>query len=694
LTNKIFLRWSKETVTDFGEFLNKFPDYEKIKVIDEQSKTISSPSNCTFFVKPSLEQLNEIPKMSPFIIITAPGATGKSALSNFLCNEKKCFYWNLANAKIGDNYFIGTISKTFGAENLGYILNKIKNAEIGFVIDAFDEAEISCGWDRIQNFTKEIYEYVKDADKIVITLVARFETAEYLNLILNDMLQYECFYYGINFFNKDSSKIFLLDYLKNILHVSFDHKAKILEIFELLTKIIEENLPSTDIVKYPFYGYAPVIQAIATLIKDSSNLQELENHYKTNKNNNEIIEDIIKRILDREQEKFVTAFINQFDNKNILGNIKLFSPDEQLYYILCYMSKAKIIIDENVLDSGLKGDVIEKYKDSIASFIPQHPFIVNNDSFASPVFMDYTNACLLAKGKYKEISIKSILRDYASITSLFLNFYLSAREPKNIDSNHIGIMHESILAGKNNNNENIAAIYLDETSKTIFNYSSEDEKKIEVNMNGPLYFPYRLRNIVINIKTDVELGAGNDFSINNSEVVLSGNGKIVMKTNSVEIICEDIDKPISLFSDKETIYERNIKIKKIGNGELVVSWPNGKIYPWAQYFQEKFFLDQKNANNALLSLRRILKYFRKDKKDAMARYVDFIHHVAINNNQFNNDMLKYLLDTKVLWKDGALYKMASKEAEKKGVNFTALRNLELNDKLRTYLENFVNNKQV
>ena len=111
-------------------------------------------------------------------------------------------------------------------------------------------------------------------------------------------------------------------------------------------------------------------------------------------------------------------------------------------------------------------------------------------------------------------------------------------------------------------------------------------------------------------------------------------------------------------------------------------------YPWADYYRELDSLEEKTIDNLLLSLRQILKWFRKDRRDALARYADFIHNVAVNDNKLNRKMLEYLLETHVIWRDKGLYKMAHNAAERNGINFASIKNMECNEKLHNYLSNF------
>jgi hypothetical protein len=668
----------------FSDFLELFPNYDRPNLVSGHDPSLTLPSNNDlFFIEPTLRKVYQDSGDSPFVIITAPGATGKSALSNYLCTKRNAILWNLAKAKIGDHYFIGTLTSSFGTTGLSSIITKIQTGKTGFVIDAFDEAEIACGWERIQDFIKEISTGFVSGSKIpTIILIARYETAEYLYLLLEDN-GITCPYFCIDFFDGKKSLEFLLGYIKKS-KPEFNYESKAKEIFEKIAGSLEKQLQTNGSEDSSFCGYAPVIQAIATLIMEESNLQQLENRY-SNDDNSEIINSIIMSILQREHEKFVSQFMNKIGKKAIKN--ELFTIDEQLFYLVCQTSGKTIELIDDIKSLGLSASDISEYLQSIKQFIPQHPFLLNSTHFASPVFRDYCNAILLSKGKYREVVLKSVLQKFASITALFWKFYLSVREKKQIEGYDIGIIYESILA--QNANLTKAAIYdfydKDGRKVTCLRYGKFDSL-FEVNIESDLTFYHHLKNMTIKTAAGLIIDS-TDFSIFNTEIDVSS---LKINAKKIEIICNDVEKIVEVYASK-MVFGDNLEINnKYGKEGLIVSSPDGKVYPWIEYFREKNVLEIKSLATAFMALRKILKWFRKDRYDYIACNAEFIRSVVTNNNPFNLEMLKYLLETHAIWEEQGLFKIAPKESERKGINFNSLKGLNLNEKLKKYLEEFLN----
>lgn len=674
---------------DFKKFISKYPVYNTTcKLLKGTVTEISDvKDDIPFFVEPNFEEIATGNNHSPFVVVTAPGATGKSALSKYLCIKQNALYWNLSKSVIGNNYFIGTISKAFGPGSLSQALSDLSSGKLGFIIDAFDEAEISCGWIRIQGFIEEIKQYTKSSPSHSITIVARQATAEYLRILLEDLFGTNSYYcYRINFFTKEQARLFLINSLKIAgVHPQSSQQKRMFEVFDVIVSGVDNVLSEKrEINEYPFYGYAPVLQAIAVLFRANTNYQELQNEF-IKSDFSELLKTIITNILLREQKKFVEAFIINSSVGGISKAIldKLFSIDEQVYYLAQYVNGLSCNVNEKIKNYGMSGTQIMEYQKSINSFINQHPFLLENNSFASPVFHDYCYALLLAKYEANDSILISINRELPQITRMFMDFYLAETGNK-IDGQHIGILYSSLVSILNS--ETLATIYgKDDDIKLSSPLIPND---IDICGHNGLVFPNLLRNIYINVDRDVILASFNgDFLLYNTEIQTTGN--IIFQGKNLEVICNENDKPILLKSEKSFIYPSDdIVIKKYGSGDFITSFPGGNIYPFVDYHRDIENIEEKNTDNAFLALRQILRWFRRDRRDSIARYAALIDNV-FRGNKVAQEMLKYMINERVLWKDGVFYKMAAKEAERKGINFTVLQSAEGKTQLRTFLDGFV-----
>ena len=679
----------------FAQILSMVCMSGSLELEKDHDPALDIPQKRSFFIQPTLKSKNDFSGKSPFMLISAPGATGKSALGYNLSIEKNGIYWDLSKANIGDNYFIGTLTKSFGVHQLTNVLDLIRNGNITFVFDAFDEAELTSGWDRISSLLKEIIRFVNNEHNASFILLARYETAQYLSLILDDLIGENHYNsYEIEYFSKSTAKEFLYKYLVDKDNKYIQLHDKIDQISTIIFDGIDRAMASKAKAGYKtgFYGYAPVLLAIATLFRQYSSLQELENEYTPESKYNEITATIIENILDREKNKVIDAFKTRLEQQGLPSDqIQiLYSSNEQLSRLIKYISEKKISLDDYYTGS-IDKRIVKEYQKVVQEFLPQHPFIINVNEFSSPAFKDYAYALILSTKihGYDEINID--LDFYSSITPLFWQYYILCRGSDTIDGGHVGIICESFVSGKMHGEDVITAIYdtADGTElSTMIQFDDNKDSqftklKIGSDSGNEVFFPYHLKNTFITTNKELVLGdSENDFTIINTTVNVD---QLRFNCKKVIIRCDDIDKPVTLVAVQKAEYKPILKVEKIGGGELIIYWPEGRRYPWAEHYKEVEAMEEQNIDNLLLSLRQILKWFRKDKRDSIARYADFIENVAVSTNKLNRKMLDYLLEKNVLWKDGGLYKLSHKIAEKKGINFTSMKNVESNDRLKEFL---------
>ena len=62
-------------------------------------------------------------RLPRFILFSAPGATGKTALAQHICYSKHGIYWDLPDSKVAEFSLQGAIQNAIGAEHLSDIVN-------------------------------------------------------------------------------------------------------------------------------------------------------------------------------------------------------------------------------------------------------------------------------------------------------------------------------------------------------------------------------------------------------------------------------------------------------------------------------------------------------------------------------------------------------------------------------------------
>ena len=137
-----------------------------------------------FYIPPAFSDVKTDVKLSSlepkFVLLSAPGAAGKSSLAKYIANRFNAIYWNLAKVKVGTNSFAGSILNAVGAPKYSEFIGDLNAGNVLLVIDAFDEAEIISGRKMINSFIADISNSLSTHTLPTVFLLARTETAQYI----------------------------------------------------------------------------------------------------------------------------------------------------------------------------------------------------------------------------------------------------------------------------------------------------------------------------------------------------------------------------------------------------------------------------------------------------------------------------------------------------------------------------------
>lgn len=134
-----------------GQIFSLNPNFTTIRYIDknEYDNDVYEYVEPTFFEENEDNSNEDNPK---FIIISAPGATGKTALAKHICRKYNGIYWDLPDTKVAEYSFQGTIMEAVGNDKISSFIQSLIDGSSFLVIDAFDEAETGSGRTGIEFF--------------------------------------------------------------------------------------------------------------------------------------------------------------------------------------------------------------------------------------------------------------------------------------------------------------------------------------------------------------------------------------------------------------------------------------------------------------------------------------------------------------------------------------------------------------
>lgn len=327
------------------------------------------------FVEPmmSVFESNDSPRIT---LISARGATGKSAMAQELSRRLNAPLWALGHDK--------AVSADALAARLGAYLGRpdpmsaeaVADVPL-LIIDSMDEARLrvtGVSWDE---YMASLANFVDLGAKLVI--LGRQRTMEDVWYSLAASTD-EIGWYEISHFNGDQQREYVD--LRAMGDAALPAYVDARE--AVLTALNESAEPGLNEV---FAGYAPVLDAAAKLLAPGANYLAVTNDFRSphaGSNRLKVLRQILDTLLTREQSK-VSPLARQLG----LNPGDVFRPDEQVEWLASALLGAPAPSLANYPE-----DRRDEYQEHLRPFLDDHPFR-DGHKWASPVFSSYVGSrCL------------------------------------------------------------------------------------------------------------------------------------------------------------------------------------------------------------------------------------------------------------------------------------------------------------
>lgn len=654
-----------------------------VMLLDASHKSLSLISDEPFYIGTNFKQISSNLN-SRFVLVSAPGATGKSAFGRYVAYKNKAIYWNLAELSIGDGTFQGTLYKALGATKISNYARQLQNGEATLVIDAFDEAEIISGRKNVETFLIEANEFLEESSIPSIILLSRTETAQNIATLFRER-KIPYIHYEIDFFPETNAKDFVLRIATKKRKMSPAIERCVNEYFLQVQSLISDR----D-VRSNFLGYAPVLEAIATHISEITNTSKLLSELKDNPDEVFLINNVMENLLAREHDKLVSAFKERLkaEQEKIEDWDLVYTKDEQLIRILNYILFEEVDIDEYSCASVpifLKDD----YAEMLKIFLPQHPFAQNvfdntegqqsksKIDFAGPAFRDYCLAYTILRPEC-EASAELYYQQEAATSRfpspLFWNHYVDMGD-RHISSKHFPYVYEAFRSKTNIGYQASLDVSQDEIGiSAIFRINkgveTVDSATLEVDPKEEYVFD-SLSNTSVCVDGVVKIGQKENVSIIDSSVFCK---RIILSAKTITI---------SAFSPNTTTLQSNEPVQVVGttpanfivnaDGMIQIDFPNVSDFPRLIQFRHSFSVDDPtDIYTFIYYLRKIFSSFRTHKKDMPARDAEKIDFVVVAGSPLKRKIFDFLLSTSIMFREAHLYKVNLIEMSKYNISWGAL----------------------
>lgn len=702
---------------------------ERLTINIKENKSFYYKDNSTEiskYVEPLMSQIPTVKGCAPFkdanvILISAPGATGKTALSEYISQICKIPIFNLGkHDAVGANSIAGIIMQQISNDDIFRYYNGLKDGSCSMILDGLDEAAIKITYESFQSFLKDIAFFAKDSVGLPFIILGRPGVMEDAALILEEndvnvsLLQIEPFTIekAKNFIDNQLSKEYIQKYDKKYIDVRdyiIDQIGGFFKNESDLNKKLFEH----------FIGYAPVLQSVSNLLSGERNYLRLITELKENKKQRiDLLIDIVERILLREKLKIKDEILPQLFDANRTSEFKneiekkAGDIEEQCVRILRYL-----LGKENKIQISDDSEFNKNYNQKVNEWIKNHPFInLNDKKIQNIVFESYLIAKIVTKNEYINDVLEYMARTN-SCSYILLDIYSAINKLDNIiDYRLFPYLYKSFKALDLPQNIGMTEIIINENApqknKTLCDLNfirNDDESEIEFSFeikdNENLEIPSPLSSIYIDapinvnfierqidIQSSIEINC-KKLNISSEEILFSSinpetsNKSIILECDLFNVDTSNGKVPLPIF--------RNPTLRK--NFLLLTNSPVN--YPFNEFKKSKLELSDtadltevcQNLTEVYQKLRRMLLMFRSHKKGILARCCSKIDS-RIGKSQLGQKIINKLIEKKVMKKDNNLYIIDYDNfADVLGCKYDDIRSSVVNDKIKDFLTSVVDN---
>ncbi|MBF0626119.1 MAG: hypothetical protein HQL82_15090 [Magnetococcales bacterium] len=636
--------WQRRLPGYSGQNLTLIPGWQCIR------------SGLNTFVEAPLESSSETENAisadsSPLILVSAPGAVGKSTLARQIAFNCWAIYLDLAvAAPVGGNTISGGIYKC------GLSASWQGNA-VAIMIDGLDEARLRVTQEAYEAFLGDVADLSinRSVPTVLFGRTGAVQDA-YLAFALRNV---SVPILEIGYYNSDSAVEFAMARIRDTKPDRASEQTERIAVSGLINGL--RNQTHTDGNR--FAGYAPVLQAVADCVRQSTNPQAVVSDIESG-NTPVGLEKITTAILNRERSKLDSL---AFSNPSVAGTLYL--QDEQLHRLA-----ARIYGVTPPEAPRMSPKDAEIYNAALETWVGEHPFLDGTSQQSSSSVFDAVISAWAIKNGDQALSNKVLLREIArgvAANPFFSEFYKTETEDglsNFMNPSHVGIFYNSLRAGLSLGENASLIIGSDEDAEepeealraeieiTLTRRGEESPHILSfvTDQTNPILLGPHVENVDVSTRyATVSVGSGAEATFVSPVTIQCANLQIMAERVIVEKSTEE-NRTVNLEAD--TFDGDRISVVPIlrGDVDFSVSWPGSRAYPWTAFASEPTQITDPREQEALRRFRKFIISFRSHSKGSLARFRDKIEHARMTKG-CGSDVLGALVREGVLSLHGEMY---------------------------------------
>ena len=614
----------------------------------------------TFIEAPLTQNVAEFggdvdPSASSVLLISAPGAVGKSTLAKQIAFVTGSVYVDLAEAEpVGANTLSGGLVRS-------RLYEPWENNMLPVLIDGLDEALLKTTKDAFDAFIKDIAALARGR-AVPTVLFGRTSAVEDAWLILTDkdedpidVAVLEIGYYGPNESLEfaEASLTALAEKKQQLRqHPTVDRQA--LEL--LLIGLRNQTAVDGD----RFAGYAPVLQAVAARVEAETNPSILVSELNSGPPEQITLQSVVGDILNREKGKLDTL---PFRDPALVG--QLYLPEEQLDWLVAHVYGGPVpALPDMCPEDG------ETYSKALDNWVGTHPFLGGgNPDDASVVFQAAIGARALTRPVTSQSALQRELSKGDAANPFLYTFYMNEVDDTPtmfLPEEHIGCFYSSLRASLAHGEA--ASLLVEEIEDEMDKAWVEVELtrasgtittlEFETGVLGPVRLGAHVKDaLVIMPQAFVEIGQG-------SEVVLVA--PIVIQCKELDIHASKViaqnpteyeeGSAVILKADEFTGQPMSSVPTTRGNVELLACWPGVEQYPW-NGFASELDVEEDLTPEVTEGLRRFRMFaiaFRARGNRRLGKSTNKMESIRMTKGS-GKDVLDLMVAEGIVAREGSMY---------------------------------------
>lgn len=574
------------------------------------------------FIMPPLrknEVLSSKTTSPDVIMISAPGAVGKSTLARKVAAFSKAIYIDLAKAEpVGANSITGGLARL-------RLYESWLSGDIALLIDGLDEARLKVTQSSFEAFLADVSQLGRLAPGRIV-LLGRTGAVQDAWVTLEDQSVSKKVI-EIGFFDDERAFEFCEALAKNILRGDNPHLSVYLDVIRALLSSLRK---STATEGSDFSGYAPVLQAVTDAVCSETNPTKLSSDV-SGATQEEILRSIVDRVLARERSKLSGLGFEES------SSAFLYLREEQLGH-LChrlYGTPAPAL-------PPLPPNELEIYQQALETWIPEHPFLKTDKHASSAVF----KAAIAAYGMREKSSVEIIVaKEICSPTvNPFVHvFYKPEAEISGaMPLEAVGLYFDSLLASLPLDSRAKLSIEGEEEIETdedliapveisIFNDKSSrvTSQSFSTSQAGLLILGRNVRGVHASIpNAEVKAGCGGELKIVGQFLIECDCLKLA--ADSLVVESEAGEKAEVVLSASKVSVDNIVRTPTVRHeANLAVSWPGSSSHPWVAHTYTPTEIADSRLYEAARRLSKFIIAFRSHSKGSLARYRNKLDHARM-----------------------------------------------------------------